>query len=329
MTTTKIFNITKIKASNKNSQNLNKESLKDSTSSSSNNSNNPNYKIINTTSLNEYFRIEESRKLVLKNNINLNSFLFENPFPKNFLKKHNLINDIRIKMIDWMIDVFSSYKSSPKTFFLSVNIMDLFFLKTKRTIQINDIHIIGLCSIFIASKMEDLFPLRLEQIKKILGKNKFSYENIKYVEKEILFTIKFDIVKFTIYDFVNSLLFDFEVKYKNQILFVNDLFFTYKNICFFICKLIYYNEDFCFYKNQLKVISIFLIALDILKAITNVNNEIEVYFRNWIFYIMNNTNSNKKKIEIIYEKIASLYQNITSGKFGDCNLLKTHKLIVF
>ena len=44
---------------------------------------------------------------------------------------------------------------------------------------------------------------------------------------------------------------------------------------------------------------------------------------------MNNTNSNKKKIEIIYEKIASLYQNITSGKFGDCNLLKTHKLIVF
>ena len=329
MTSTKIFNITKIKASNKNSQNLNKESLKDSTSSSSNNSNNPNYKIINTTSLNEYFRIEESRKLVLKNNINLNSFLFENPFPKNFLKKHNSINDIRIKMIDWMIDIFSSYKSSPKTFFLSVNIMDLFFLKTKRTIQINDIHIIGLCSIFIASKMEDLFPLRLEQIKKILGKNKFSYENIKYVEKEILFTIKFDIVKFTIYDFVNSLLFDFEVKYKNQILFVNDLFFTYKNICFFISKLCYYEEELCYYKNQFKVIALFLIALDILKGITQINNEIETFFKNWIFYIMHNSKSSQKKIEKIYKIIVNLYQNITSGKLEFNNLLKRHKLIVF
>ena len=228
-----------------------------------------------------------------------------------------------------MIEIFSLYKSEPKTFFFVVNVMDLYFLRTKRKIENCDIHIIGLCSIFIASKMEDLIPLRLEQIINILCKNKYNEENIKYVEKEILYTIQFDLINISIFDFVNYYLFDFEIKKKKELFYINDLYFTYKNICFFISKLCYYEEELCYYKNQFKVIAVFLIALDILKGITQINNEIETFFKNWIFFIMHNTKSNQKKIEKIYKIIVNLYQNMTTGKLEFNNLLKRHKLIVF
>ncbi len=335
MATIAIFKVTNVKTKeNKKLKNIkNNESLKDSTSSSSNDSNNtkPHFKIINTTSLNEYHRTEESKKLLLKNDSQIikNNFLIDFSFPKNFINKHSFHHKNRIKMIDYMIEIFSLYKSEPKTFFLAVNVMDLYFLRTKRKIENCDIHIIGLCSIFIASKMEDLIPLRLEQVIKILCKNKYNEENIKYVEKEILYTIQFDLINISIFDFVNYYLFDFEIKKKKELFYINDLYFTYKNICFFISKLCYYEEELCYYKNQFKVIAVFLIALDILKGITQINNEIETFFKNWIFFIMHNTKSNQKKIEKIYKIIVNLYQNMTTGKLEFNNLLKRHKLIVF
>ena len=117
MATIAIFKVTNVKIKeNKKLKNIkNNESLKDSTSSSSNDSNNtkPHFKIINTTSLNEYHRTEESKKLLLKNNPEVikKNFLIDFSFPKNFINKHSFHHKNRIKMIDYMIEILSLYKS--------------------------------------------------------------------------------------------------------------------------------------------------------------------------------------------------------------------------
>ena len=42
----------------------------------------------------------------------------------NFLAHHSISKSLRAKMIDWMVEVLSSYKMSEDTFFRSVNFMD-------------------------------------------------------------------------------------------------------------------------------------------------------------------------------------------------------------
>jgi hypothetical protein len=66
-------------------------------------------------------------------------------------------------MVDWMINVFREIKDfSIKTLFLSVAILDSFLEETqKQKISIEDdlLYLLGLGSIFIASKYEEVNPL--------------------------------------------------------------------------------------------------------------------------------------------------------------------------
>lgn len=49
-----------------------------------------------------------------------------------FLLRHSITSHLRAKMIDWMIEVLSSYKMSEECFFRSVQYMDTFFKKTNK-----------------------------------------------------------------------------------------------------------------------------------------------------------------------------------------------------
>lgn len=44
-----------------------------------------------------------------------------------FLKKHSIKLDYRTKMVDWMIEVLTTFSCSDQTLFLAVNLMDRFF----------------------------------------------------------------------------------------------------------------------------------------------------------------------------------------------------------
>jgi hypothetical protein len=66
-------------------------------------------------------------------------------------------------MVNWIINVFSVIKDiSTKTLFLSVAILDSFLEETqKQNMHIEDdlLYLLGLGSIFIASKYEEVHPL--------------------------------------------------------------------------------------------------------------------------------------------------------------------------
>ncbi len=44
-----------------------------------------------------------------------------------FLNKHDIDKNLRARMLDWMIEVISSYKFNAKTYFSSVYLMDRYF----------------------------------------------------------------------------------------------------------------------------------------------------------------------------------------------------------
>ena len=56
----------------------------------------------------------------------LNHLCASSPNQTNILANHGIGSSLRSKMVDWMIEVLSSYKMSEETFFRSVYFMDAY-----------------------------------------------------------------------------------------------------------------------------------------------------------------------------------------------------------
>jgi cyclin A len=81
-------------------------------------------------------------------------------------------------MIDWMAEVLNTFKCSDQTFFLAVNIMDRYFKNSDKQLQSSDLHLLGVVSMFIASKYEDVIPLLMKTVINKIGHDKFSQKQI-------------------------------------------------------------------------------------------------------------------------------------------------------
>ena len=65
-------------------------------------------------------------------------------------------------MIDWTFQVFRVLeREEASTFFKAIDISDRFFSKTNGY-DTRALHLYGLVSCFIASKLEELYPIRME-----------------------------------------------------------------------------------------------------------------------------------------------------------------------
>jgi len=171
-------------------------------------------------------------------------------FCPNNLKKHKIEPEIRTKMIDWMIEVLSAYNSDPQTFSLSVQLLDMYIARTSNVLTNNDIHLLGVCCMYIASKMEDIVPLRMNHVKSKISHNKFSEKEIKKKEKVILETINFETITSSTYDFIRTFIFDFIHNNRMQIFKLDMLHHidVFDNVAIFLSKLIFHNEEFSNYK---------------------------------------------------------------------------------
>lgn len=56
-------------------------------------------------------------------------------------------------MLDWMVEVMSSYHFQSKTYFAGVEIMDRYCAACPDTLVPTQLHILGVQSMFIATKM--------------------------------------------------------------------------------------------------------------------------------------------------------------------------------
>ena len=72
----------------------------------------------------------------------LEEYFLKQEITKDILLKHEITPKMRLKMVDWMIEVFYNLKCKDITFFTAVNLMDRFFIKTKNKYIPENLHLI-------------------------------------------------------------------------------------------------------------------------------------------------------------------------------------------
>ncbi|CAI2366778.1 unnamed protein product [Moneuplotes crassus] len=124
-----------------------------------------------------------------------------------FLSKHKEFSPkIRARMIDWFIEIVCNFGCNINTFYLAVRIMDQYFNANKKQLPLKSLHLIGVTSIFIASKMEDFVPFSLMTIYDRIAHQNLSRSSILAKEKEIFDTLSFNVNFPTVNNFTNIFL---------------------------------------------------------------------------------------------------------------------------
>lgn len=83
------------------------------------------------------------------------------------------------------------------------------YLKAQQTpVEISELHILGVTSMFIASKFEDVYPLKMKAIYERIGHKKFATEDIKRYELKMILKLNYKISVPTILEFLKNYLKD-------------------------------------------------------------------------------------------------------------------------
>lgn len=109
----------------------------------------------------------------------------------DFFAKHDLAEKPRARLIDWMIEVLKIYQQSEETIFRAFNLMDEYLIHTAQAVKPGDLHLLGSACMYLASKQEEVRPIRLNALVVDICKNKFTAEELFAKEIDILVTIGF------------------------------------------------------------------------------------------------------------------------------------------
>ena len=123
------------------------------------------------------------------------------------LEGHLMSKEYRTKMTDWMVEVCSSFKCSPRTYFLSVALFDRYLAAAGRKgakLTNKDVHPIGVTSIYMASKFEDVFPLHSKVVSEKIAHGAMTSEDIVAKEREFLELFGYQLDVVTEFDFFET-----------------------------------------------------------------------------------------------------------------------------
>ena len=284
------------------------------------------------------FDKEEYREMFSKlirddySNSIINSLLKEEEDNSNFLFKHRINEKMRQRMTDWMIEVLSNYHCDELTYFESVNIMDRYFksCSIKNIIlNPNDLHLIGVTCMFIASKYYDIYPLKLKMVFEKIAHKKLSCQDIKNKEDEIMNSLNFIIGKSTIWEFINCYIEEIfyvkcndyqinnlilidnycnDLKYKNEYeiklskifnkLYTKNMINLLKKICIYLAKMNCFDYNLIQKKPSLLAASTIFVAIKICEQINK-----EEYFNDYFVKKLCNVSSYNENDIIIYAQI--------------------------
>ena len=85
-----------------------------------------------------------------------------------------------------MIEVLYSFECKTNTFFVAVELLDSFLKETDESLEANTIHILGIVSMLIASKIEEVSPFSVSMVAEKISHGKILKEDL--VNWEIKFT---------------------------------------------------------------------------------------------------------------------------------------------
>jgi Cyclin, N-terminal domain len=112
---------------------------------------------------------------------------------KCILAHHHIASILRTRMVDWMVEVFSIFGCCTESLFGAVQLMDRYFQLTSKKLVEEDIHLLGITTILISSKLHDVRPIEVCDAVEKISRDKYSAEVIKAMEKEVCETLKWDL----------------------------------------------------------------------------------------------------------------------------------------
>ncbi|CAK75196.1 unnamed protein product (macronuclear) [Paramecium tetraurelia] len=161
--------------------------------------------------------------------------------PQEFLKNHSIPSNLRAKMIDWMVEVLCSYKCTDQTFFVAVRTLDFYFAKSEKQLEVSDLHLCGVTSMFIAAKYEEIHPMKLSVVYEKIAHKKLTTDQIKKKESDILQTIGFDLVGGTLFDLYNLILTNCFIESK----LLEKNYKYLKKLCLYLSKMVLFDYEIC------------------------------------------------------------------------------------
>ena len=281
----------------------------------------------------EYYINQISQELISKyGNYFLKSFDKKNldvP-PPDFMSKHEINPLIRTKMVNWMLEVLNSFNSNEETIFCAVKLMDKYIWKTQDKLKSEDIHLIGLVSMYLASKTYDIVPIQMKSLIHTVGHDTFDKSIIKYMEKKIIKTINFDVFCPTTYEFIQFLLYDFYMNNQKSIvgLKLKKLLNILENCSIFLAKMCNHFDKYSTISPIYLSVACVIIAYDMMKDnCKSLTEEKQKFFKDWLQFLYSNiakTQEIKTEIENIYKALEITYNEF--GKMNLPNLVKYHEL---
>jgi len=118
------------------------------------------------------------------------------------LKNHSIKPTHRARMTNWMIEVLAAYKFTKRTYFLACAIMDNFLRVTNKMYTDDDVHIIGITAMYIASKMEEIRPMFLKEVFYNVGHEAISIESMKRKQLEMVKALDYNLLYTTSIQFL-------------------------------------------------------------------------------------------------------------------------------
>jgi hypothetical protein len=108
----------------------------------------------------------------------------------NYLtNKHKAIHPyMRSMLVDWLAEITHAYRLHRETFHLSLEYMDRFMTLCKNQMKVDRLQLIGLCSLYLASKVEEIYPPKLKDFASHL--EQYSNNNDDAMQQFELFILK-------------------------------------------------------------------------------------------------------------------------------------------
>ena len=108
----------------------------------------------------------------------------------NYLEYQPEINEkMRAILIDWLIDVNNRFHYKEETLYTTIYIMDRYL--SKKVIKRKRFQLLGITSLFIASKLNEIYFRRISDYS-FISDNTYTQDEIKIIEEDISKTLNFD-----------------------------------------------------------------------------------------------------------------------------------------
>ena len=248
-----------------------------------------------------------------------------NKISETFLSPHKMNPLHHRRMIDWMIEVLSVYNSSPDTFFLSVHVMNLYISKTKKLLKDSDVYLLGITSMFIAHKYEEIYAFSLNEVVKKISHNSFTASQIRQSEKDVIKTISLDcLIYSSVFEFVKVFLFD--LVFNNGKSLKQERLETFydmiSNTTLYLSMLVMHYNEFYAYSNCAKAVGCIFAG----KRLVFENSKIEFndsqkeFVDEWLDFLLEQIEYSQRKIEELADNIIKAYCNYQNASGLNHNL---------